>query len=256
MNRLLKEAKSLEVFDIETTLTEFLKEKHGITASVHKFENKFNVFISNYSIPEERADSITKDLEKEIKKFEFCEDLHVGVIETKFGYSIILSPDPQKVKLMESEEVSFKCALCESEAVGHGHSTWPIGHSLFERCCDECNNEFILPARKEILESNERKLTEATRDALDHSTSNIVLDDKYIWLFSVLDENGKDIEEGIEYLRDAIDMVVKHDATFLVAFPYVDPSPEEESVDLVFVDNPGPVVIYDKEENEQPEGDE
>ncbi len=49
-------------------------------------------------------------------------------------------------------------------------------------------------------------------------------------------------------MQDAIDILIKHDATFLVAFPYVDPKPEDSSVDLVFADNPGPVVIYNGEE--------
>jgi hypothetical protein len=86
------------------------------------------------------------------------------------------------------------------------------------------------------------------KQAIKQATSNLVLDTKFTWLFSVMDENARDIAEGIEELQDAIEILIENDAAFLVAFPYVDPKPEDESVELVFADTPGPVVIYNREE--------
>lgn len=240
------ESRSLEVFEIETGLMSFLKDK-GITASVHKFDNRFDIYISNYTSPEIRPESLATDLERRMRKFDLCKEIEIETKQTKYGFSIILGPDPQKVKLMEQKEDAFKCALCESDQNGRGHKLWPIDDDPLARCCDECNKEFIIPARNEVLKA--KAITEdiSKRD-VEHAVSNKVLDDKFIWLFSVLDSDGEDIEDGIEFLHNAIDTLVSKQGTFLVAFPYVDPNPEDKSVDLVFADNPGPIIIYNREE--------
>jgi len=55
-------------------------------------------------------------------------------------------------KKMKTIEVK-KCFVCKQELVGTGHNPYPIIQTQFfksARCCDNCNNEEVIPAR--ILE--------------------------------------------------------------------------------------------------------
>lgn len=76
--------------------------------------------------------------------------------------------------------------------------------------------------------------------------ANIILDNRFIWLFDLLDEHSQPIEENVINLEDAIDMAVEDaNIKLIVANPYIDPDPKNNKVDLVFADNPGPIIIYD-----------
>jgi hypothetical protein len=241
-----KESRDLEVFEAERLLKGFLADK-GIKADIQKFDQYFNIFISSYANEEGPKRVPVKKLLDYFKSLELSEDAQIS--KTKFGYTIEMLSDAGDAKLMEAteEEVIKECCICENFYHGLGHDPWPVFTKPEERCCNECKNEFVMPARRELL--NEKTKTEATdKTDVEHAASNTVLDNKFIWLFNVLDSNGEDIEEGIEYLQDAIDILVDNNGTFLVAFPYIDPKPGDNSVELVFADNPGPVVIYNKEE--------
>lgn len=244
---LKKESRSLEVFEVEQTLTRLLKEKYGITSSVHKFDNRFDVYVSNYTTPEPRPETVLTSLRNAMKRFDFCEGVDIIVTKTKYGYSITMGPDKEKLKLMEKKEDSFKCTLCEKVEFGKGKPSWPIEKDKSLRCCSACYKEFIVPAKNEKLRLKEN-VDNITEDEIETEASNIVLDHKFIWLFSVLDSEGEPIEDGINLLSDAIDVLINNNAHFLVAFPYVDPNPEDKDVELVFADNPGPVIIYNREE--------
>lgn len=145
------------------------------------------------------------------------------------------------------EEEPFICSLCEKPSFGYGNDPWPLAKKVGDRCCDVCNVEHVIPARIAMI-SKSKVNESADRNSVEHSASNVALDPKFIWLFSVLDESGQDIEEGIENIQDAIDKLINDNGTYLIAFPYVDPKPGDSSVEIVFADNPGPVVIYNKEE--------
>ena len=84
--------------------------------------------------------------------------------------------------------------------------------------------------------------------------SNIVLDNKFIWVFAVLDEYSESLAEDIYSIEEAIGQFVDNEpeAVMIVAYPYVDPNPEDPNVELVFADNPGPVIIYDMEKATKP----
>ena len=42
----------------------------------------------------------------------------------------------------------MKCCICRHPITGYGHNPWPIqGTALRPRCCDICNDMFVIPAR-------------------------------------------------------------------------------------------------------------
>ena len=251
LKQLQLESKELEVFEVASLLRGFLEDK-GIKANVEKFENFFNIYISGYANEESPKRVPVQKLLSYFKSLDICED--AAIQKTKFGYTIEMLKDGQSEKLMEAvaeEDEGHKCYICEKTYFGYGNDPWPITTEPGERVCDQCNTEYVIPARLELLLGKNKKPRREAVDkaSVEHAASNVILDNKFIWLFNVLDTDGEDIEEGIEYLQDAIDSLVANNGTFLVAFPYVDPKPEDKSVELVFADNPGPVVIYNREES-------
>lgn len=259
---LLNESVALTVFEMLNRLQGFLEEKYDIKTFGAKRDNGFIMFMSKYVTGNGEEKDISEAIEKFVSKE--CNLENVSVVKADYGYHITFGENPQSAKLVETTQahgtgmadskVTYKCAFCDEEHEGYGNDGWPLDMSLESRVCDVCNEELVIPARLNMLYNRTVK-AEATRGDIESSASNIVLDDKFIWLFSVLDENGNDIEEGIEYLKDAIDLLIKDSAAFLVAFPYVDPKPEDDSVDIVFADNPGPVIIYNNEQATMPKSD-
>jgi len=256
---LITESQTLTVFEMLNKLQDFLHEKHGIKAFGAKEDNGFVMYMSNYVTDEEGLHD--KDLSESIQKFvekEFSELKPVVVHKDNYGYHIEFGENKQAAKLVEvtqaqgtgmsDSKVSYKCHFCGKMDEGYGNDPWPLDTNPTHRVCDKCNDETVIPARIERLTKKETKTENVDQRDVEASASNAVLDDKYTWLFSVLDENGQDIAEGLEYLKDAIDVLVKEDAAFLVAFPYVDPKPGDPDVEFVFADNPGPVIIYNNEE--------
>lgn len=82
----------------------------------------------------------------------------------------------------------------------------------------------------------------------ESSESNVILDKKFIWLFNIFGKDGEEIDSYIDDIDEAIDIAVKKQAQMIIANPYIDPNPEDEDVELVFVDEIGPVKVYDGEE--------
>ncbi|MCK9517300.1 MAG: hypothetical protein M0Q87_14855 [Ottowia sp.] len=95
-----------------------------------------------------------------------------------------------------------------------------------------------------LFEQEEPDLPVTKKEVEDES--NVILDSRFIWFFTVLDEFSEPLVEMINTLEEAIDAVVaSKDAKYIIANPYVDPDPSKPEVDLIFADNPGPVVVYD-----------
>lgn len=250
LKQLQLESKELEIFEVASLLTGFLADK-GINASVEKFESFFNIYISGYAEDDGPKKVPVSKLLNYFKSLGVSED--AAIQKTKFGYTIQMLNDVESEKLVESaqDDEGTTCCICEKQFFGYGNDPWPVSKKPEDRCCNDCNSNYVIPARLELLikRSGNTKAEAVDRSSVEHATSNIVLDDKFIWLFNVLNSDGEDIAEGIEYLQDAIDSLVENNGTFLIAFPYVDPKPGDASVELVFADNPGPVIIYNKEES-------
>jgi hypothetical protein len=257
--KLLQESQMLTIFEMLKKLEGFLQEKYSIKSFGSKKDNGFKLYMSKY-LDEEKKEA---DLSEAIKKFiaNECNLENVDVHKEQYGYHITFGHDAQGAKLIETTQAdasgisgpnakkTYICSFCGEEHEGYGNDPWPLVSDLESRACNKCNDSIVIPARLEKLYKSKKSKTEAMdRKEIEHAASNIVLDKKYIWLFNVMDDKGRDVEEGIEYLQDAIDSLISNRAAFLVAFPYVDPKPGDDTVDIVFADNPGPVIIYNNEE--------
>jgi hypothetical protein len=249
---LLEESKNLEVFEVIRLMNEFISGK-GVTASVQKLDNCFNIYISGYANDEAKKELSGPAVLKHFKSLGVAEE--ADIVKTQYGFKIVMGPDCQDAKLMEAyakeTEELFECCICEEVFHGAGKNPWPISDSIDDRVCESCNKKHVVPSRlNEIRES--RRINEALGEdevkSIEHEASNTVLDKRFIWVFAVLNERGEYIDENIAYLQDAIEVLLNNDATFLIAFPYVDPKPSDENVGLVFADNPGPITLYNREE--------
>lgn len=69
----------------------------------------------------------------------------------------------------------FVCSLCGAKCKGFGNNPEPLA-KYEERCCDDCNNRFVIPARicsismhdKELL----KKIKKEVRECLAKTTKN------------------------------------------------------------------------------------
>ena len=50
---------------------------------------------------------------------------------------------------MESKK--YRCCLCGKEFEGWGNNPWPLALNEEERCCDECNDTKVIPARLRLM---------------------------------------------------------------------------------------------------------
>ncbi len=53
-----------------------------------------------------------------------------------------------------------KCSLCGKSFEGMGHNPMPL-REYTERCCDDCNEDFVVPIRVDLLG---RAIREDTND--------------------------------------------------------------------------------------------
>ena len=90
-------------------------------------------------------------------------------------------------------------------------------------------------------------LNEVSKEELGE-TSNNVLDNRFIWTFSIMNKDSETIIEGIKELNKAIDALIAKDGYFLVAYPYVDTDPEDPDSELVEADAIGPQILYNRDE--------
>jgi hypothetical protein len=254
-NKLLSESRKLTVFEMLKKLEVFLHEKYGIKSFGVKQDNGIILYMSKY-VGEDGEGDISQHILEFVEK-----DYHldnVKVHKSNYGYHITFGHNAEAAKLIEvtqadgsgiaGAKTTYICSFCDKEHKGYGNDPWPVMTQPGHRACDNCNSNIVIPARLEELFKKENVNEAINRGDVEKRASNIVLDNKFVWLFNVLDKNGRDLEEGIEYLQDAINLLIKDNAAFLVAFPYIDPKPGDQNVELVFADNPGPVVIYNNEE--------
>ena len=43
--------------------------------------------------------------------------------------------------------MEFKCCICGRTVKGFGNNPWPVDNREDARCCDECNEAEVIPAR-------------------------------------------------------------------------------------------------------------
>jgi hypothetical protein len=96
LKKLQLESKELEVFEAERLIGGFLADK-GILASVEKFDNFFNIYISGYAKEDGRKKIPVAKLLEYFKSLGVSEDATIQ--KTKFGYTIEMLNDCQSEEL-------------------------------------------------------------------------------------------------------------------------------------------------------------
>lgn len=43
--------------------------------------------------------------------------------------------------------MKFKCCICDGTFNGYGNNPWPVVEDKNARCCDQCNETKVIPAR-------------------------------------------------------------------------------------------------------------
>lgn len=216
----LLEANKVSTIEIVATIQEFFLDAIGLPVEVvvQPRKSEVLVIIPNYA-------AVSKEGAKDPAHSKLYKDL-ASVFNDKYNYDVGIYNDDNGGLLINLYDK---------------HTEMPV--KLFT----EANLYAETPVEEATKSEIEAEATE----------SNIVLDDKFIWVFAVLDKNSEVLQEDIYSLDKAIDAFVNHepDAVMLVAYPYIDPKPEDPNVELVFADNPGPVIIYDTDRATKPKED-
>ena len=64
------------------------------------------------------------------------------------------------------EKKKMKCCICGKSFYGNGNNAYPLMRNRENKCCNECNNDYIIPLRMiEILAKKERNKTDASERA-------------------------------------------------------------------------------------------
>lgn len=273
IRHIINEVKELEKFRAYRDIIDFLKSEYGILADIEIFMNYVDIYVGDLkedSDNDTTNDTITEDkVSKALKTFFNKQDYGrkaEAVWQTEYGYVIV----------MESDEDIFEEKLRQENALMyyyHSDQDSDLGSDISDEDMklDKNSNYHRGKGIKLVKEASEREVLDSMvgdkdedttppkpntdkdttheppqdKETISTDSSNVVLDNKFIWFFNILDRDENEIESDITELEEAIDFLVDRDGAMIVALPYVDPSPEDDNVDLVFADNPGPVIVYD-----------
>lgn len=286
LNKIITETKELNLFKIAVDLNKFLKEEYGLTTSVEPNHTYIDIYLANLKHQEgieinPNDDKIAKAILNQYNKL-VVDKKALNVFPTEYGYTIILDDGAPEEKLAENVMYYYYYQEDEDRNQSKNNNMHTIRKKLKENReeeekrlaeligeeiddeeaeLDNIAGEVDKAADKGIRRDAARDIEQETDDitiATEPETlpkeaeidaedlSNTALDNRFIWFFSVFDEDANPIEELIESLDEAIDVLVNVEiADMLVAYPYIDPNPEDDAVDLVFADNPGPTIIYE-----------
>jgi len=54
------------------------------------------------------------------------------------------------------KKINYVCCICHKNQVGFGNNPAPLGKAG-QRCCDECNDSLVIPARIRLISIIEKK---------------------------------------------------------------------------------------------------
>lgn len=54
-----------------------------------------------------------------------------------------------------------RCVVCKELFHGYGNNAWPIVYKKL--CCDECNEQVVLPARLEVMKDISQRLSDLVK---------------------------------------------------------------------------------------------
>jgi hypothetical protein len=52
-----------------------------------------------------------------------------------------------------------ECCLCGGKYHLYGNNPWPLSDDDDDRCCGQCDREYVIPARVELIRAEEDKTT-------------------------------------------------------------------------------------------------
>ena len=55
-----------------------------------------------------------------------------------------------KTRIETEPDYGKPCSLCKNKVVGFGHNPWPL-RDPGSRCCDDCNDTLVIPARLALV---------------------------------------------------------------------------------------------------------
>lgn len=274
MNRqqqIMFEVQQLNMLNIQTKLIDFLKTEYDLTSAVEKFNSYLDIFLSNVQHTKEvelqkGEDTIATSILKFFNKQDFGIKAE-NVWPTEYGYTIVFNEEEVFEDKIKNESVMYHYYYGQQTIDNQNESN----HSLAEarKKLTETRLKLENENEEEILDdivkpTSSDKVVEVVEDEtiidkkdIEETTSksNLILDDSYIWIFTILNKNGDIIEDDILTIDEAIESAADHEAEMIVAYPYTDPNPEDVNVDLVFADNPGPIIVYDAEQAVREKGD-
>lgn len=241
---IINEVRALEKFQVYTDLIKYLKQDFGLSVDIEIFANFIDIYTSelrdnNTDVSEISEDKVSKAIKTFFNSKDYLKKAE-AVWVTEYGYVIVL----------ESDTDIFEEKLLQENALYYYY------HADVLEETDEIKQNFIMSSGKSLKTENKKVILETeteaetegeeiTHDTVASDTSNIILDQKFVWFFNVLNELEQELETDILELEDAIETLIDLDAKMIVALPYVDPNPEDNNVDLIFAENPGPVIVYD-----------
>ena len=242
---IINEVRALEKFQVYTDLIKYLKQDFGLSVDIEIFANFIDIYTSelrdnNTDVSEISEDKVSKAIKTFFNSKDYLKKAE-AVWVTEYGYVIVLESDT---------DIFEEKLLQENAGYYYYHA------DVVEEETDEIKQNFIMSSGKPVKTENKKVILETetetetegeeiTHDTVASDTSNIILDQKFVWFFNVLNELEQELETDILELEDAIETLIDLDAKMIVALPYVDPNPEDNNVDLIFAENPGPVIVYD-----------
>lgn len=251
---IINEVQGLEKFQVYTDLIKFLNTEFGLLADIEIFMNYIDIYVSTLRDQNTDISNIKEDeVSKRIKKFFNSKDYNKkaeAVWVTEYGYAIVLETDADifEEKMLQENALYYyyySDTLDTDDTnnnvfMAHGKSIKSLVESQNKESIDD-----ILEDNKEAIEDEVKDDETQSKDQVHADTSNIILDKKFVWFFNVLDSDENIIMDDITELEAAIDTLIEEGAQIIVALPYTDTNPADDNADLVFAEEPGPIIIYD-----------
>ena len=138
-----------EAFDKNTSLSKLLKEQYDRSSKEDKaiMDDTIKHLKENLDNPQEQA-NFKKEHPEWSKEFDFNKygkyfDKDGKLVDEKGYFDAIHKLGESGEAIKEAYE-KHKCILCGKEFDGWGNNSWPIKDGI---CCDECNEEKVIPAR-------------------------------------------------------------------------------------------------------------
>ena len=191
---IINEVRALEKFQVYTDLIKYLKQDFGLSVDIEIFANFIDIYTSelrdnNTDVSEISEDKVSKAIKTFFNSKDYLKKAE-AVWVTEYGYVIVL----------ESDTDIFEEKLLQENALYYYYHA-----DVLEEETDEIKQNFIMSSGKPVKTENKKVILETetetetegeeiTHDTVASDTSNIILDQKFVWFFNVLNELEQELE--------------------------------------------------------------